>query len=597
MSLSAEPVETFVVDDPRIDFDREARFLVERSGGDVNYRTWKQISASASSISFNTTVPSRDTAISSKIYVRIPITVTVTGDDLGAPIKDFLALRFAPFTSCCNSIQLELNGKIVSSNVYRYYPALMKYCNSQTEMTNDYSCMPTYMDTYESYNNPTASNARRGANRDAVAGYDEGSLYEPTRRAGYLQNITTTAVGDPDTNTAYRFSFVVEELIPLSPLFWGHREVKSLIGLDTLNLSFQIRDLSRMFCSWRFGPGQVGTGDLSFNFNQDALQGALIEFIYIKPRANVVIPRTIRYPYNNLLDFSVAGEALAQGESAVSQQFSNIQLSGIPKRLYIFVKRKESDENYHTTDTYARIDKITLDLGTRSGLLGECTPQVLYRMAVKNGYQGSWDAWYKHIGSVLCIDFASDISLDLLDAPGMLKQMQLSFKLDYTSLYSNAATSYIPVGGPIPAQVPVNYNIYLIVVYDGMLIIQDGQILYETNDVSALDLVESGKVRKVSYDDIADYVYGGMYTGGSLSKFIGKVKTGYNKAKDFAQQKILPGVQKALPYIEKGVKVAAEVLPALAALGYSEEEIFDIVNGKGGKVMPKKSIKARAARR
>lgn len=606
MSLSAEPVKTFLVDDPRIDFERQAHYLVERSGGDVTYRRWKQVSASANSISFNTLIPSRDTCVASKIYVRIPIQVVVTSAQAGgiaaAPISDHLGLRFAPFTQCCNSIQLEINGKTQTTNIYRYYSALSKFCNSQTEMTNDFSCMPTYMDTYPSYYLTDLAGAVPGGGgvpvpwntlRDPLGLYhDSSSFYEPSKRVGYLSNISV--INNPLSLTQTTYTFILEEVIPLSPLFWGHREVKGLIGLDTLNISFQIRDLTRMFSSPRYGLNGLGQNcNLNFAFDIPTLQGAELEFIYIKPRANVVIPRILHYPYNNVKDFSVVGgPALASG-AQTSTTFSNIQLQGVPKRLYIFAKRQDVDDNYHTTDTFARIDGISLDLGTRSGLLAEASPEALYRMSVKNGYQGSWDAWYKRIGSVLCIDFGQDVSLDLLDAPGALKQMQISFRLQYTNLYNDKANPAI-AGDPSVANV---FQIYCIVVYDGMLIVKDGEVLFESNDVSALDVADSSKVRKLSYDDIADYVYGGTFTGGSISKFISKVKTGLSKAKDFTQQKIIPGVEKALPYIEKGAKVAAELLPALAALGYTEEEVFDIMNGKGGKRMPAKSIKTRAAKK
>ncbi len=611
MSLSAEPVKTYIVDDPRIDFDREASYLIERSGGDVTYRTWKCASASTSSISFNTLVPSRDTAISSKIYVRIPITVTVrcpNGAAVGAPaISQNIALRFLPFLSCCNSIQLELNGKSQSTNIYRYIAALMKFCNTRDEMTNDFSTSATYLDQYSSYYSTAGGGVVQGvgpawgSNRDPMGSYQDSVDYLPTQRKGFLENIwTITPVSaelpENNTNGILKFSFVIEEIIPLSPLFWGHREVKSLFGLDTLNITFQIRDLARMFCSRQYnaitGAPANESPNLTFAFDEAALNGALLEFIYIKPRANVPVPRTLHYPYNNIKDFSSLGEGSIARGATQEATFSNIQLQGVPKRLYIFAKRQEADERYYTTDTFALIEGISLDLGTRSGLLAECTKEALFRMSVKNGYRGTWDSWFNRVGSVLCIDFGSDVSLDLLDAPGALKQMQISFRLRIKNLYSNREKP-----SDVASEADVRFQYYCIVVYDGMMIIKDGEVLFESNDVSALDVADSTKVRKISYDDIADYVYGGMYTGGSLSKFISKAKTGLSKAKDFAQQKIIPGVQKALPYVEKGVKVAAEVLPALAALGYTEEEIFDIVNGKGGKVMPKKSIKARAARK
>ena len=272
MSLSAEPVKTYIVDDPRICFDRKASYLIERSGGDVTYRKWKANSASTSSISFNTLIPSRDTVVANKIYVRIPISVTITGnnaDPVGGaavPVDQFLGLRFAPFTQCCNSIQLELNGKVQSTNIYRYLNGLMKFCNTRDEMTNDFSCMPTYMDTYSSYYDPEASAGPAGTLQpipyqtvmNPLKTYDDTCSYEPSGRVGYLRNITKTraAVG----NTSVTLTFEIEEIIPLSPLMWGHRDAKGLIGLDTLNINFQIRDLSRMFSSPRYGLNRAGGG-------------------------------------------------------------------------------------------------------------------------------------------------------------------------------------------------------------------------------------------------------------------------------------------------------------------------------------------------
>lgn len=616
MSLSAVPVPTYLVDDPRVDFDRHASYLVERSGGDITYRQYKCVSASTSSISFSTLVPSRDTVVSSKVYVNIPLRVTITapaGTSAGK-ISDATGFRFAPITTSCNSIQLELNGKAVSSNTYRYYPALMKYCNTNDEMLNDFSCMPTFMDYYGSYyrDDIAGPNANTGAAwsslKDPLGIDQDVDNFHPTPRKAYLRNISripvnvepvpdAPAIPTPnDTATVFQFNCVLQEILPISPLFWGHREVKGLVGLDTLGVTLQLRDnLTRIISSRIYNAGAGNVNNLTIEIDQNVLLGSFLEFIYIKPRANVVLPRVIHYPYNNIKDYQTQGAILGLRAGQVQSGqtvFSNIQLTGVPKRVYIFAKRREDSERYYTTDTFARIDKISLDLGTRSGLLAECSSQSLYRMAVKNGYRGSWDSWYKYQGSVLCIDFGSDVSLDLLDAPGALKQMQMSFRLDYTDIQSNRTEP-----GTAGTEAEIQYQVYAIVVFDGMVIFKDGEVLFESNDVSALDVADSSKVRKVAYDDIADYVYGGMYTGGSLSSFKAKVKSGLDKAKNFAQQKVIPGVQKALPYIEKGVKTAAEILPALAALGYTEEEIYDIVNGKGGKMMPKKSIKARAAKR
>ena len=495
----------------------------------------------------------------------------------------------------------------------------MKYCNTRDEMTNDFSCMPTYLDTYPSYYDPAASkgggvgsiqNPTYKTIMDPLKKYDSTCSYEPTGRLGYLRNIlkSSTIIPPPPApappytaSTGIRLTFEIEEVIPLSPLMWGHRESKGLIGLDTLNINFQIRDLSRMFCSSRYGDNNLGNNtNLTFTFNQEELMKSELEFIYIKPRANVPVPRTIRYPYNNIKDYSTKGHQdtacrlsydTQVPDNQYSDQFSNIQLQGVPKRLYIFARRDDTQQTYYTPDTFARITNISLDLGTRSGLLAEASPQALYRMSVKNGYRGTWDQWYNQTGSVLCIDFASDVSLDLLDAPGALKQMQISFALKYSNLYV-AENNPSDVNASVPSL--VNFTIYCIVVYDGMMIIKDGEALLESNDVSALDVADSTKVAKICYDDLADYAYGGDFVGGSLSKFISKAKVGLMKAKDFAQKKVIPAAQKALPYVKKGVQIAADVLPVLAALGYSEDQIYDLMKNKGGKLAPKRNIKQRA---
>ena len=80
---------------------------------------------------------------------------------------------------------------------------------------------------------------------------------------------------------------------------------------------------------------------------------------------------------------------------------SNIQLSGIPDKLIVFVRRPIGTLNCADADSYATITGISINFNNQAGLLSSMTPQQLYRNSVQSGLVGL--TWEQFSGSCVSV--------------------------------------------------------------------------------------------------------------------------------------------------------------------------------------------------
>lgn len=648
MSLSVDPVPVLVTDDPRVDLNVSPYYLVERSAGEIIYRNYESDSFSGGTINITTNISDRRTVVSSKVHLKVKFRVTATATGIvgrgGNPEADVpyapfvvnsfdilaqtntshISPRFSPFISACTNCVVNINGKQMSQPVGRYFTPLMKY-TTVDENTYDFSTFPSHQDTFQEpyqYLVPTANPLPNSTSTDDTlfsaigSGYIDSDPYSPSARLGWFQNnakVVQTNGANP-TGTVCSFEFETEEILPVSPLVWGHREVKGISGIDTLNLylNYDQQLLNKcMIASGTitsavlpnpFAIAAAATDRCTLTFNVEII-GSSAEFIYFSPRPNIMIPEVLRYRYDTFqhvpknISPAIAPYTLAvKGDSGVYQFTSDaITLQGMPRRMYIFIKRQYSDVNQYNLDTYARITNINLQLGNKPGILAEAQPQVLYRMAVKNGYKGSWDNWWNTQGSVVCLDFSEDIPLGTLDAPGTLSKMNMQFTVRYDNLYFDRQRGGAANG---VNYLPNNLELNTVIVYEGMIVIKNGQVIEESSIVSPLDVASQNKVRNVHFDDLIDYG-GGSYSGGKFPQYLSGVKKGLTKIKELGQ-KAAPYIEKYGPTVVSAASKAIPILTGLLAAGYTENEIYDmmqkggVVGKKGGKRVTKKSLKARA---
>jgi len=81
--------------------------------------------------------------------------------------------------------------------------------------------------------------------------------------------------------------------------------------------------------------------------------------------------------------------------------FNVVQLSQVPACIAIFVRLPDSIRSAtvasgksSNTNSYCRIDKLSVDIGNRSAILSNLEPENLYTLSVKNGLRKRFNDWY-----------------------------------------------------------------------------------------------------------------------------------------------------------------------------------------------------------
>jgi len=73
-------------------------------------------------------------------------------------------------------------------------------------------------------------------------------------------------------------------------------------------------------------------------------------------------------------------------------QSTNLQLSGIPDKLIICVRKRVADLNCKDTDSYATIKGISINFNNQAGLLSSMSQEQLFRNSIQSGLANmSWD--------------------------------------------------------------------------------------------------------------------------------------------------------------------------------------------------------------
>ncbi len=162
--------------------------------------------------------------------------------------------------------------------------------------------------------------------------------------------------------------------------------------------------------------------------------------------------RTMNYPYSEYTAYSSTGSAVAPAGTA-QYVSANIQLASIPERIYVHARRSNATRTFLNTDTAAGISSVNLLFGNESGILSSATQQDLYRMALRNSSNQSWQQFSQYEGSYLCFVPGVDIPLGQLEAAGLSGQYNLKVTANIVNL-NNTDT--------------VTYNLYVVVQSEGV---------------------------------------------------------------------------------------------------------------------------------
>lgn len=568
--------------DPRIDFHKDGVFAIGAAGERVTYRNVQTQNFSASNISINDK-QSMGIAIASKWFMKVTFEVTFSGvPPLGAKLLQIGsndAARFMPLTSITKTITVDLNDEKFTTGINDYHDALLRYNESDDAMGFDFSTCPSFLDTYQSYNDYL----RFGSALNPLGNYGENSIQEPLRGGFDYQFISvpgnpagTNPTGDGVTRMYCGVRFTTREPVLLSPLTWGHYNTKALIGIKSFGVNYDFdSNLARI---WSHNPLN---GVVDFSVDNVTPAFSSLELIYITPKSTIPVFPVQRYPlasvYKVTKEISTEIVPTQPGETISVVASDSMPLYGVPKRIYIFARRSNASRKYYDPDVFGLIDKLSIYFNNSDGNFSQASVQQLYQVSRENGYRRPFQAFTKYEGSVMCIDFGKDMPLLPSEGVGSNENIQFQYNFSLTNV----------------ADVPIAFTLFTVVIFEGVMCIRNGVVIRELNVVSPKDIVDSQIVQLLPHEREVDYYAVGGAFGSNARKFMDRAVRGVKKVVDIGQKAyaaIPDNVKKdigkaalglvdvAAPRVGELIKdygpIAADVYHALRGQGWSEDDAY-----------------------
>lgn len=536
MSLNVKALKVEKVIDPRLEITPSKEYIALK-GGLVN--SWQQFPATNvnnSSFQITCNPPSRDIAISRIVFKKVTFDITVTGTNTSGGTllnEGYHAPRFFPLTAVTQSEQMGINNDtITQAPLQQYWRALLRYRNKHLERFGAMSLAPSMFDQFQNYED--------GANsvRNPLGRYSDSSF--DNTRGGYVGYVVA-----PQTpgNTTANITLTTYEPILLSPFCFGSKAnyFSAFAGIQNMSYNCTLGNLPRVL-SLIQGQG-APAGQIVLNTPVVNVNSASLFFNYITPDPEMGIPRSMETSYFSLVSYPTRTSTPIAPGGTVSITMQSIQVTSIPKRIYVFAKQDDSAETAFTSDAYlslnADVNPLTMTWNNNQ-FFSTATCQDLYNIAVKNGCEMSYSQFTKHTGSVLALDFGTDVGLMSNQCAGTIGNYQLSLTAQFKN--TNPTVTITP-------------TLYVVVVYEGVFNISDGACSHMIGVLSPNDVMNAEVMPVGSYRESQD-VYGGS--------FWGSLKSAFNNVGAFTKKhKLISRGLGAIdnPYAQMGSKVAS-------ALGY-----------------------------
>lgn len=642
MSLSYQPLEPVLVKDPRCIIDNKRVYAILKAGRRTTYKRWTTNSISTSNINFTTPPPSSGIIIDRKITLTLPVRLTYTARcpaDVTGWRAGFDAPRAFPIHSMIDTIQLTINNCAVTQNIGEIIHALLRYNNDDTMFNKEYSETPTTLDNAGSYNSLYGSNLNVLGAGNSVIGRGNFCNYK------LVTNESSNAIA----NRTVVVDFLFTEQIMISPLYWGKDNASGFTNVTSMDwvFNFLSQAYNRVWShaeivaspitgensvrvldstsNISFGPFSTTVDPFSFNLNQPTLN-----ITYITPDTPLAINPNIpiSYPYFSVNKYVTDQSDIAYGATTACIS-NNIQLPCIPRRLYIYAR--PINTNYYgspaITDTYYSIESLSLQFENYAGLFAEASKIQLYEISKKNHCNMSWSEWsgdlsyagpallattvanskpvnlipgasektlvyYNNSGSVMCIEFASDIGLDPSECPGVGQgtyNLQVQCVLKNNNIDIKSSGNAADQTGNTFRWESLGVSLYVIAVLEGTFTItQAGSAMKQLSVVSVQDVEAARANPAYNYRDVQD-VNGGNFMSG-LKQLVPRALSGIKKANNYLKDnKVISRASDLASYIPGTVgDVARDVGDVARKYGYGYE---------GGKAMTKKQLQNRLKNR
>lgn len=416
-------MQSVIVTEPRVAVrsDAEKNHVVLRGASRVTHTvntadSYQLGPAAPVNAQWSITPPSNQTIVDRFIRVRYYLEITSTGGNFVNYSRD--ALRQFPASSIIDVTSVSINGEVVSDNTRRKLHAMLTYGNDAEARSKSWSTTASMPDTYQKYGDWGLPSG--GSGRNPLAAYGE-NPNEPPRGGFEYESATATVI-----------KVIVTEPLFISPMYQGlGHQVEGFVNVNDLNVNLRFSsDVGR---AWSH-DSTVAMTSVATTF----YQAPELLVTYLTPDMTQPIPELQLLPYQKSNEYIRTMSSMAAGASATV--FSDtIRLSQIPRKLFLWAKRKDSAEDFKTSDSFPSIERVSVSWGNQAGLLASATKQDLFEMSRRNGCNLDYPSFSKKRGSVLCLEMGKDIGLNDAEAPGVQGsyniQVEITFKNNDTAAF------------------------------------------------------------------------------------------------------------------------------------------------------------------
>lgn len=501
-------IKTIVVRDSRLPGEKTdaASIVVNEGPSAVSYQRVQPSDPTSTNPVFTIDLPSQRTGLSRTLYWEMQGKFTVTGTDLDKfAASDRIALRQFPIQSMCTSLTAKINDTPCTiGSINQILPALLRAANpasSTIGVQSGTAASPDYTSNYEHAVGRSNSPFR------PVTDVGVGSP-SPPRTIG-LDSISVTPPG-AGLGTTMEVEFTVREPLILPPFgYTNAANERAIYGCNQVQISATMGDFHRGL-SLAIPTGTAITGVTM----RPVSQSILAVFITPTDRALALAAseaQIFRYNYNAIQSYftTLTGGAVDDGAS-VSGSSNSIMLPVVPDKILVYAMYSEEDrmnQTHSLADAFMPITDISIQAGTRSGILSGATSMDMYSMSYNNGaripyynYSGATQVSSSNSanrasgsGGPLVLDVAADLSLPEGVTPGM--SAQYSFAV-------NQVTCVNRYGRAITAP-----RLAIVVVTGGFLEIKSGATKVVSGGVTTLNSDElrlAPRLSSIEYHKSAD---------------------------------------------------------------------------------------------
>jgi hypothetical protein len=576
-----QALPTTLIVDPVCDYQTEVVYAVEKSVSNLNFYVIKSNNTSSVSTSWTINCNSNET-LTNRLFLQVhdfSLTIPHLGNAADLPANCNFALRAFPLLAFSKNYVLSVGNANTTIESGQLYPVLTRF--GLMDKWINYSSSPNYCDVtapysaggqWSPFNNATQAS---GENQFARGSYAPVSIVKTAD-----QGINRTII-----------RYVVIEPVWMSPLVQSLKDrVPAFQKLSQINLTVNWGNVCRLFCA----DSQIAASGVTVTMNSSEL------------RVQQMVPSlldvgrelsTLTLPYNEFNVFSTdpvnmnlrGNSTIRPGDLAgVEFQSSVLQLSRIPKELYIWVQPSTNsyaindgtvNAGYMIPDTFATYVSNSLKVNFNGqNLLTNASAIDLYSFQAQNGINVPFSSWTSNlltskpfalngagvyapeyaagVGSPICLKFSQGqivLASDL--APGCLTKCNLQIS---ASFYAAA---------PITAGTPFNgatlpYQMFIAINYEGAMQLYGSNVVSTTIGCLTTEDVLTAVKRneRIHYDIVNDKTLGGANVLSRAMSFLReqKYKPYIEKFKKIIEHPLYKEASKTVKQHLRGTKKMAE---------------------------------------